>query len=99
MGKPTICIGENKGADLRLCFRYTDTIILLLKSEISSLRLRQYRSVCVGPAQNSKLLIFSRTGSFNCISLTIERYFSYDKNIPHERVLNSNKSRIKYVSQ
>ena len=46
MGKPTICIGENKGtdqirgnreADQRLCFRYTDsTISLLLKSEISS---------------------------------------------------------------
>ena len=46
MGKPTICIGENKGADQlrgnreadqRLCFRYSDSIIpLLLKSEISS---------------------------------------------------------------
>ena len=44
MGKPTICIGENKDADqLRgnreadqgLCFRYSDsTITLLLKSEI-----------------------------------------------------------------
>ena len=44
MGKPTICIGENKGADQlrsnceadqRLCFHYTDsTIPLLLKSEI-----------------------------------------------------------------
>ena len=47
MGKPTICICENKDADqLRgnreadqhLCFRYSDsTIPLLLKSEISSL--------------------------------------------------------------
>ena len=46
MGKPTICIGENKGADQlrsnceadqRLSFRYSDsTIFLLLKSEISS---------------------------------------------------------------
>ena len=45
MGKPTICIGENKGADQlrgkreadqRLCFRYTDsTIRLLPKYEIS----------------------------------------------------------------
>ena len=49
MGKPTICIGENKvadqlrgylrgnrEADQRLCFRYSDsTIPLLLKSEIS----------------------------------------------------------------
>ena len=46
MGKPTICIGENKGtdqlrgnreADQRLCFRYSDsTIPPLLNSEISS---------------------------------------------------------------
>ena len=48
MGKPTICIGENKGADqLRsnceadqhLCFRYMDsTIPLLSKSKISRLQ-------------------------------------------------------------
>ena len=48
MGKPTICIGENRGADqLRsnceadqhLCFRYTDsTIPLLSKSKISSFK-------------------------------------------------------------
>ena len=47
-GKPTVCIGENKGADQlrskcevdqRLCFRYTDsTIPLLSKSKISSLQ-------------------------------------------------------------
>ena len=47
MGKPTICIGENKDADQlrgnreadqRLCFRYSDsTIPLLSKSQISSL--------------------------------------------------------------
>ena len=46
MGKPTICIGENKDADQlrgnreadqRLGFRFLDSIIpLLLKSEISS---------------------------------------------------------------
>ena len=46
MGKPTVCIGENKDADQlrgnreadqRLCFRYSDSAIpLLLKSEISS---------------------------------------------------------------
>ena len=44
VGKPTICISENKGADQlhsnceadqHLCFRYSDsTIPLLLKSEI-----------------------------------------------------------------
>ena len=47
VGKPTICIGENKDADQlrgnreadqRLCFRYSDsTVPLLLKSKISSL--------------------------------------------------------------
>ena len=47
MGKPTICIGENKDADQlrgnrkadqRLCFRYSDsTIPLLLKSVFSVL--------------------------------------------------------------
>ena len=47
MGKPTICIGENKGADQlrsnceadqRLCFCYSDsTIPLLLKFEIYKL--------------------------------------------------------------
>ena len=47
MGKPTICIGKNRGvdqlqsnceADQRLCFHYTDsTIPLLSKSKISSL--------------------------------------------------------------
>ena len=46
MGKPTICLGENKDADqLRgnreadqlLCFRYSDsTIPLLINSKISS---------------------------------------------------------------
>ena len=36
--KPAFCICENKDADQRLCFRYTDsTIPLLSKSEISSL--------------------------------------------------------------
>ena len=54
MGKPTICIGENNGADQlrsnweayqRLCFRYTDiTIPLHYKSTISSL---VPSSVCV----------------------------------------------------
>ena len=61
MGKPTICIGENKGADQlrgnreadqRLCFRYSDsTIPLLLKSEVSSCFQCLYRSVCVGPVR------------------------------------------------
>ena len=37
MIKPDFCLCENKGADQRLCFRYTDSILsLLIKSEISS---------------------------------------------------------------
>ena len=64
MGKPTICIGENKGADQlrgnreadqRLCFRYSDsTIPLLLKNpkfQASSAILCLYGPVCVGPVR------------------------------------------------
>ena len=75
MGKPTICIGENKGADQlrsnceadqRLCFRYTDsTLPLLFKSEISSF---QPASVTVQPdlcrtCSETTLLVFPRGGS------------------------------------
>ena len=75
MGKPTICIGENKGADQlrsnceadqRLCFRYMDsTIALLSKSTISC---PQQSSVLVqlGLCQTwseTTLLVFPRGGS------------------------------------
>ena len=76
MGKPTICIGENKGADQlrgnreadqRHCFRYSDsTIPLLLKSEISSFWLFSVL-VQVGLCQTcseTTLLVFPRGGSF-----------------------------------
>ena len=49
MGKPTICIGENKGADQRLCFRYTDSTNP--KFPVSSHLLYLYSPVCVGPVQ------------------------------------------------
>ena len=77
MGKPTICIGENKGADQlrgnreadqRLCFRYSDsTIPLLLKSEISSFQLFSVL-VQVGLCRTwseTTSLVFPRGGSFN----------------------------------
>ena len=77
MGKPTICIGENKGADQlranreadqRLCFRYSDsTILLLLKSEISSFYLFSVL-VQVGlcwTCSETTLLVFPRGGSNN----------------------------------
>ena len=82
MGKPTICICENKDADQlrgnheadqRLCFRYTDstdsTIPILLKSEISSF---YPPSVTVQPelcrtSSATTLLVFPRGGSFNAL--------------------------------
>ena len=75
MGKPTICIGKNKGADQlrgnreadqRLCFRYMDrTMSLLSKSKISSLKAS---SVLVQPGlcqtrSETTLLVFPRGGS------------------------------------
>ena len=72
MGKPTICICENKGADQlrsyceadqRLCFLYTDsTIPLGSKCKISSLKLS---SVIVQPGlcptcSKTTLLVFPR---------------------------------------
>ena len=76
MGKPTICICENKDADQlrgnreadqRLCFRYSDsTIPLLLKFEIPSLYLFSVlvqASLC-RTCSETTLLVFPRGGSF-----------------------------------
>ena len=66
MGKPTICIGENKDAD-QLRGNYMDsTIPLLSKSEISSLR---QSSMTVQPdlcqtCSETTLLVFPRGGSY-----------------------------------
>ena len=75
MGKPTICICENKNADQlrgnreadqRLCFCYTNsTIPLLFKSEISSF---QPASVTIQPdlcrtCSETTLLVFPPGGS------------------------------------
>ena len=63
MGKPTICIGENKGADQlrgnceanqRLCLRYLDSTIpplLNTKFHASSCFLLLHRPVCVRPVR------------------------------------------------
>ena len=65
MGKPTICIGENKDtdqlrgnreADQRLCFRYSDPIVQFLlyltsKFQASSSFLCLHRPVCVRPVR------------------------------------------------
>ena len=75
MGKPTICIGENKDADQlrgnreddqRLCFRYSDsTIPLLLKSEISSFYLFSVllQAGLCPTCSETTLLVFPRGGS------------------------------------
>ena len=76
MGKPTICIGENKDADQlrgnreadqRLCFRYLDsTIPVLLKSKISSFKLFSV-TVQAGLCRTwseTTLLVFPRGGSY-----------------------------------
>ena len=58
MGKPTICIGENKDrdnreADQRLCFRYSVQFLFYLnpKFQASSSFLCLYRPVCVVPVR------------------------------------------------
>ena len=58
MGKPTICIGENKGADQKLisAFVFATRIVQFLfylnpKSQASSSFLCLYRSVCAGPVR------------------------------------------------
>ena len=85
MGKPTICIGENKGADQlrghreadqRHCFRYSDsTIPLLLKSEISSFYLfsvLEQVGLC-RTCSKTTLLVFPRGGS-NVILIVVCNY-------------------------
>ena len=68
MGKPTICIGENKDADQlrgnreadqRLCFRYSDsTIPPLLYSKISSFQPASVavQAVCIRPVRKPHCL-------------------------------------------
>ena len=72
MRKPAFCICDNKDADQlygnrtadqRLCFRYTDSTILLLFKASSHL-LWLYSPVCVGPGRKPRRLVFSQRGSF-----------------------------------
>ena len=82
MGKPTICIGENKGADQlrgyreadqRLCFRYSDsTIPPLLNSKISSFKLFSVlvQAGLCRTCSETTLLVFPRGGSFMCFVMT-----------------------------
>ena len=72
MGKPTICICENKGANQRLCFCYTDsTIPLLPKYEISCFYLSSVlvQAGLCGTCSETTLLVFTRGGSNSIESL------------------------------
>ena len=83
MGKPTICIGENKDADQlrgnreadqRLCFRYSDSTLTLIKSEISSFQLFSVlvqASLC-RTCSETTLLVFPRGGSFMISEMLID---------------------------
>ena len=78
MGKPTICIGENKGADqlrgnreadLISAFVFTTRIVQFLfflnpKFQVSSHLLCLYRLVCVRPGRKPRRPVFSHRGSF-----------------------------------
>ena len=73
MGKPTICIGENKDADqLRgnLCFRCTRIVQFLFylnpKFQASSSFLCLYRPVCVGPDRKLHCLFFHEVAHIDC---------------------------------
>ena len=81
MGKPTICIGENKDADQlrgnseadqRLCFRYSDsTMPLLSKSKISSLwpsSVTVQAGLCRACSETT-LLVFPRGSSIMTVNL------------------------------
>ena len=88
MGKPTICIGENKDADQlrgnreadqRLCFRYSDSRIpLLLKSKISRFLLFSVlvQAGLCRTCSETTLLVFPRGGSnMNNATLTLSSLF------------------------
>ena len=76
MRKPDFCLCENKGADqLRgdreadhafvFATRIVQFLFLNPKFQASSLLLRLYSPVCVGPGRKSRRPVFSRRGS-NC---------------------------------
>ena len=95
MGKPTMCICENKdadqlcGADQRLCFRYTDsTLPHLPNSEISSF---YPASVTVQPdlcrtCSETTLLVFPRSGSNIITSSRHVTKIDYKQQCPHKYI-------------
>ena len=74
MGKPTICIGENKGAKLISAFVFATRIVQFLfylnpKFQASSSFLCLYRTVCVGPVRKPHCW-FSHETAQMCYRLT-----------------------------
>ena len=77
MAKPTICIGENKGADQlrsnceadqRLCFRFSNSAVPLLSKYEISCFLQSSVTVQAGlcrTCSETTLLVFPRDGSFD----------------------------------
>ena len=112
MGKPTICIGENKDADQlrgnreadqRLCFRYSDsTIPLLLKSEISSFQLFSVlvQAGSCRTCSETTLLVFPRGGSYLLPYLSTLTACHLNEP-PHERTDNQHmrKQRLRSASR
>ena len=88
MGKQTICICENKGADRgnreadqRLCFRYSDsTFPPLLNSKISSFYLFSVlvQAGLCRTCSETTLLVFPRGGSYNKPTSGWIHYFHED---------------------
>ena len=84
MGKPTICIGENKGADQLRAYRKADhafvfatwivqrLLYLFAKFQASSLLLLLYSLVCVRPVWKPHCWFFHEVAHLFVCVLTIE---------------------------
>ena len=97
MGKPTICIGENKGADQlrgnreadqRLCFRYSDSTLPLLPTYVSCFYLYSVL-VQVGlcrTCSETTLLVFPRGGRiiYTVIFVIVQTWGSRETGEPRE---------------
>ena len=84
MRKTTICIGENKAADLISAFVFASRIVQSLfylntKFPASKHLLWLYSPVCVRPGRNPKLLVFSCTGSNVLTMKGVLQHEKYDR--------------------
>ena len=83
-GKPTICIGENKGAEqLRSYFAFATRIVkfifvLNLKFPSSNHLLRLYMLVCVGPGRNPNCCFLTHWLICNLFSIRQEVFVDFE---------------------